>query len=517
MIKLKINDIILEVPEGSSLLAAAAQLGQQIPTMCHNGELDHFTSCMICMVKDTTSGKLLPACSARVQEGMEIITDDPEILESRKIALELLLSEHAGDCEAPCRVSCPAFMDIPLMNRLIASGQFQQALEVVMKDIALPGVLGRICPAPCEGACKRKPIDEAVSICLLKRFTADQAEGYPEVALSPPTGKKVAIIGAGPAGLSAAYYLQIKGVNATIFDANTIPGGALQYEISDKLLDKKVLAYEAEHIFRTGVTLVPGKKIDKKQFEKLRKEFDAVVIATGNYHPEMDDWGLENNGKQVKVDKGSYMTNLERVFAIGNVNRPVKLAIRSAAQGKEVALAIEQMFEGKQVVGETPTFNSTLGRLMEVEFSEYLKEGSNDSRMEPDGQSGFNAEKAQKEAARCLHCDCRKAENCNLRDYAHEYGSDKKRFTYTQRKPLKKIIQQGVIVYEPGKCIKCGICVRLTAKHQEEFGFNFIGRGFDVEIGVPFNRDLGSALAKTASMVADACPTGALCNLDGLL
>ncbi len=516
MISITLDNIPVSISDGSTLLNAAAQLGLEIPTMCHNGELDHFTSCMLCMVKDTRSGKLIPSCSARAQEGMEIVTDDNEIKEARKIALELLLSEHAGDCEAPCRVSCPAFMNIPLMNRLIAAGQHQQALEVVMRDIALPGVLGRICPAPCEGSCKRKPIDDAVSICLLKRFTSDQSETYPVIIPESAIGKKVAIIGAGPAGLSAAYYLQKKGVAVTIFDANPLPGGALQYEIGDDVLDRKVLAREAEHIFSTGVSFIPERKIDKQQFEKLRLEFEAVVVAIGNYNPAMNDWGLENNGKQLTVDKGSYMTNLEKVFAIGNVNRPVKLAIRSAAQGKEVAVAILQMFQGQRVIGEIRTFNSTLGRLMEVEHSEYIREGSNDKRQKPQqGEfGGYDILHAQKEAARCLHCDCRKAGNCKLRDYAHEYGSDKKRFTYTQRKPLKKVIQQGVIIYEPGKCIKCGICVRLTAKHQEEFGFTFIGRGFDVEIGIPFNHELGNALAKTARLVADECPTGALSRLD---
>jgi predicted molibdopterin-dependent oxidoreductase YjgC len=145
--KTKDHDTIIEVEEGSTLLDATNALGINIPTMCHNGDLEHFTSCMVCMVKDAKSGKLLPSCTARALEGMEVITMDEEIREARKVALELLMSEHAGDCEAPCRISCPAFMDIPQMNRLIAAGKSQQALEVVLKDIALPGVLGRICPA----------------------------------------------------------------------------------------------------------------------------------------------------------------------------------------------------------------------------------------------------------------------------------------------------------------------------------------------------------------------------------
>jgi ferredoxin len=515
MIKLKINDIDIQAAEGESLLEASAKAGFRIPTMCHNGELEHFTSCMICVVKEKTSGKLFPSCTARAMDGMDIITDDEEISEARKLALELLLSEHAGDCEAPCRVSCPAFMDIPLMNRLIAAGQFDEALEVVMKDIALPGVLGRICPAPCEGACKRKPIDEAVSICLLKRATADLTKKSPVFKKANPTGKRVAIIGAGPAGLSAAFYLQLKGVQAVIYDKYTKPGGALMYAIADEELDKTVLAKEIENIEKTGVEFHPGTEVDADAFKKLRKEFDAVVVATGDYSPQMDSWGLENNGRQVAVQKGSYLTNLERVFAVGNVNRSVKMAIRSAAQGKEVVTAILQLFNEEIVTGEVRKFNSTLGRLLPEEFPEYLKEGSSEKRQHPVGEkhAGFDKELAQKEAARCLHCDCRKPDSCKLRDYAGEYQASKKRFSYTQRKPLKKVIQHDLLVYEPGKCIKCGICVRLTAKQKERFGLTFIGRGFDVEIGVPFGKNLAEAFEKTAKEVVKACPTGALAGL----
>ncbi len=515
MIKLKINDIPIEVKEGATLLDAALLAGLEIPTMCHDGELEHFTSCMICLVKDKSSGKLLPSCSARVFEGMEVITLDDEIREARKIALELLLSEHAGDCEAPCRVACPAFMDIPLMNRLIASGQYQQALEVVLKDIALPGVLGRICPAPCQGACKRKPIDKPVSICMLKRFTADQARQYPSIPKTTSTGHRVAIIGAGPAGLAAAFYLQIKGIQAVVFDNNPLPGGALRYTLTDDVLEKSVLDREIDYIRSAGVQFHQETQIDAAAFHAMQNEYDTVVVATGDYSKAMDGWGLASNGKQLLVDKTNYLTNLPKVFAIGNANRSMQLAIRSLAQGKEVAKAIIQLLAGKPVKGEERRFNSTLGKLMPEEYGEYLKEASgkeNSSPIDP-AQNGFAALQAQKEAALCMHCDCRKPHTCKLRDYSLDYDVSKKRFAYSDRKPVKKYFHQDVIVYEPGKCIKCGICVRITAKYKEEFGFTFIGRGFDVEIGVPFSQDLSVALEKTALQVADACPTGALCRL----
>ena len=517
MVQLKINGKSVKSGQGVSLLDVATAHGINIPNMCNNGEVEHFTSCMICLVKDVSTGAMLPSCSMKAREGMDIITDDDEIAEARKTALELLLSEHAGDCEAPCRIACPAFMDIPHMNRLIAAGKTAEALSVVMEDIALPGVLGRICPAPCEGACKRKPIDEAVSICLLKRFTADEAGHYPSVIrknrVSDP--KKVAIIGSGPAGLAAGFYLQASGIQAFIYDSNELPGGALRYAISDEQLDKSVLDREIDHIKQAGVEFFQLTPVGRETFEKLRSEYDAIVIATGNFDETLNDWGLSNNGKQLLVNKDNYLTNLDKVFAIGNVNRSMQLAIRSLAQGKEVAKAVVHMIAGKSVTGEQRRFNSVLGRLLEEEYPEYMKEGSAAGRHDiaDKSASGFDAETAVNEAKRCLHCDCRKPNNCKLRDYADHYQASRKRFSYSPRKPVKKHFQRDVLVFEPGKCIKCGLCVRLTAKHGETFGFTFIGRGFDVEIGVPFDAGLEKALQKTAHIVAEACPTGALSNL----
>lgn len=173
MIKLTIDNHTIEVPTGTSVWKAAQSVGIEIPTMCYLEETGHFTSCMVCLVKDAHTGRLFASCSVPVSEGQNIITNDAETTESRKAALELLLSEHVGDCEAPCQLVCPAHMNIPLMNRLIAKGDFGKALEVVKRDIALPSILGRICPAPCEAGCRRKQVDEAVSICHLKMFVGE--------------------------------------------------------------------------------------------------------------------------------------------------------------------------------------------------------------------------------------------------------------------------------------------------------------------------------------------------------
>ncbi|MDP3180835.1 MAG: 2Fe-2S iron-sulfur cluster-binding protein, partial [Bacteroidota bacterium] len=268
MIKLSIDNRSLEVPAGTSVWQAAKSVGIEIPTMCYLEGTEHFTSCMICLVKDSKNGRFFASCSTPVHEGQSIITNDEETIDSRKAALELLLSEHVGDCEAPCQLVCPAHMNIPLMNRLIAKGDFAKALEVVKRDIALPSILGRICPAPCEAGCRRKQVDEAVSICLLKRYVGDEdlkSENPCQPQLAELSGKKVAIIGAGPAGLAAAYYLQIKGHQAVIFEKNSKAGGEL-LQIDQETLPSEVVEQEVDQILATGVQILLHETINDSRF-----------------------------------------------------------------------------------------------------------------------------------------------------------------------------------------------------------------------------------------------------------
>lgn len=506
---IKIDGRYITVSPGTTILNAARGLGIDIPTMCQNDEVEHFNSCMICLVKNVQNGRLYPSCSMMAQEGMEIVTSDNEIHEARQTCLELLLSDHVGDCEAPCTVSCPAHMDIPSMNRLLAAGMFDQALKVVRQTIALPSVLGYICPAPCEGACRRKSIDGAVSICLLKRFSGIEGR-YDENPL-PLTGQKVAIIGSGPAGLSAAYYLQLKGVQTTIYDKALFPGGMLRTSIDKNKLPQEILDHEIQTIKNLGVHFCQNDEINKKRFEQLQLENDAILIASGLISEEQKTWGIIFSSKGFEVNEHTFQTNLTRVFVAGNAIHSSKLAIRSLAQGKEAATSIWQLLNGKPVVGLPITFNSKFGKLVIPEYAQYLKESIGNARIEPSKGHlyGLSTEEVKTEASRCLHCDCRKIESCKLREYSNQYKAVQKRFSYDERKTVRKQFHK-TIVYEPEKCIKCGICVRLTAKYQEKYGFTYIGRGFDVEIGIPFNENINKGLKLIAEKVADECPTGAL-------
>jgi NADPH-dependent glutamate synthase beta subunit-like oxidoreductase/ferredoxin len=514
MPKIKINDIEVNVPEGVSVLSAARMKGIDIPSICYREGKPHFTSCMICMVKDNKSGKLFPSCSVKAVEGMEVITRDEEVVESRRMALELLLSEHVGDCEAPCQITCPAHMDIPLMNRLLAEGKFSEALQVVKQDIALPAVFGRICPAPCEGACRRKQVDSAVSICLLKRYAGDHdLDGatpfLPEKA--PSTGNKIAVIGGGPAGLSAAYYLQQRGHQCEIYDRRKIAGGKLWLEVEKGILPEEVLVSEEEFIRNLGATFHQEVGVDRALFEQLVQKHDAVLIAVGSEKSGSESWGLDMTDKGVNADKTLYTTGMDKVFAAGSAVRPSKMAIRTLGQGKEAAFSIDQFLKGEKVTGEPFLFNSRFGKLMEEEVLEYMKESVPGDRIEPaDLAQGLSREQVMAEAARCMHCDCRDLVDCKLRLLSDEYKANQKHYWSEERKKIEKHIQHDFVIYEPNKCIKCGICVHITEEHKEKYGMSFIGRGFDVVIGVPFGEALKNGLAEVAEQVVEGCPTGAL-------
>ncbi len=207
MPKLLIDNREVEVDNGATILDAAGKLGIEIPTMCFLKDYKPSTSCMVCVVKIEGLAALVPACGTVVKDGMRVESNSEEVLQARRAALELLLSDHLGDCLGPCQVICPARMNIPLMIRQIAAGKFQDAIATVKKDIALPAVLGRICPKPCEKGCRRAVFDEAVSICLLKRYVADldlQSANPYLPPCKPTENTRVAIVGAGPAGLAAA-------------------------------------------------------------------------------------------------------------------------------------------------------------------------------------------------------------------------------------------------------------------------------------------------------------------------
>lgn len=146
----------------------------------------------------------------------------------------------------------------------------------------------------------------------------------------------------------------------------------------------------------------------------------------------------------------------------------------------------------------------------------FLEEASQDARVEPSGglAAGFTEAEARQEALRCLHCDCRKPAACRLRRWSAALDASPSRFK-GERRTFVQHRQHGLILYEPGKCIRCGLCIQVAARAKEELGLTFIGRGFDVVVAVPFDRSIAEGLRRAAAECAAACPTGALALRQG--
>jgi NADPH-dependent glutamate synthase beta subunit-like oxidoreductase/ferredoxin len=488
--------------------------------MCYKKGYTNQPSCMICLVKENVSGKLFPSCAVKVTDGMDIITMDDEIKEARTDALELLMSDHVGDCEAPCRIACPAFMDIPKMNRLIAAARFDEALKVVKEEIALPLILGYICPAPCEKVCRRAQIDEAVSICQLKKFVAATDLNNEQTWVPPKkisSGKKVAVIGAGPAGLACAFHLVKEGQHCVVFDKLEKAGGSLLQIPQDKL-PAEVLDAEIGFLESYGIEFKLGQAIDKDLFDNiLSRQFDAFVLALGEIeNNEVEIFGIGKNVSGQLASPETYGTSRTGIFACGSLVRKQTMAVKALAQGKAAAHSVSQYLMGEIPEAQARKFNSKFGKLKAEEHQEYLKESSTDKRLIPEQGllDGFSAEEAKREAARCMHCDCRKPLTCKLRQYADEYGIDRRKYLGETRKSIKKEFNHDLIVYESEKCIRCGLCIDIVNSEKEITGLAFVGRGFDVRVDIPFNETLDKALQKAALLCAESCPTGAISRKD---
>ena len=300
-LRINIDGIECEGFKGQTILDIALENDVHIPTFCFDNRMEIFGSCGICCVEVEGVPKLLRACATEISDGMVIKTDTKKVYQSRKVNLELLLSQHVGDCIAPCITACPAQTDIQSYVALIANGKFEEAIKVIKSKIPLPASIGRVCPHPCEKECRRKLVEDPVSILSLKRFAADIDLHSPEPYLpdiQPRSGKRVVIAGGGPGGLSCAYFLAELGHEVAIYDMMSEMGGMLRYGIPEYRLPKHILDMEIAQLQDMGVSLRNNVKIGRDlTFDSLKNNYDAVVVAVGAWtSTELDCPGLELNG-----------------------------------------------------------------------------------------------------------------------------------------------------------------------------------------------------------------------------
>lgn len=542
-----IDGVKVDAREGATVLDAAKAIGLDIPNLCHLEGCTPSTSCLVCVVRINGSPSLTPSCATRVADGMVIESETNAVHAARRTALELLLGDHFGDCLAPCEQACPAHMDIPLMLEQIEAGDLGAAVGTVKHDIPLPATLGRVCKAPCEPGCRRQTLGGSVAICELKRYVADWDLGLADDDSLPPapvnafqpscaadSGSQVAVIGAGPCGLSAGYFLRILGHGVVIFEAAAHTGGGLRSGVSRDVLPDAVLDREVRCIRDLGVSIQTGMALGRDvTLEHLRATYDAVLIATGGMDESLVNHLASQGVPRFAVDRRTGATPLADVFVSGGALKATKLAVRAVADGKAAAGRLDAFLRGADEAGEETGatemridlgYTTRMGRL-DTDVVRAMAPGASEAprlslpqidanltqstgRAQSEGRLSLS--QVQAEASRCAHCDCDAACDCRLREYAMRYDADAKRYRGPIGRPTAVRIEHPHVRYEPGKCIACGLCVQIASREREGLGLTFVGRGFDVCIDSPWSHTLAEALRETADACCEACPTGAL-------
>jgi len=287
-INITLNGKTVTGTKGEYILDVARRNHIEIPTLCNDPRLDPYSSCFVCVVEVQGMRGLQPSCSTRITPDMKVITDSDKVHKSRKSALDLIMSNHYADCQAPCIQTCPANVDVQGYISLIDKGMYHEAVALIKEVNPLPAICGRVCVRPCEAACRRNLMEEGapVGIDYMKRFASDwdlESGNHYKPEVAPSTGKKIAIIGAGPGGLSAAYFLQQKGHQCDIFEAAPKPGGWLRYGIPEYRLPNDLLDKEIATITELGTNIYCGKKLGENlSFADLQKEYDATILTIGS-------------------------------------------------------------------------------------------------------------------------------------------------------------------------------------------------------------------------------------------
>jgi NADPH-dependent glutamate synthase beta subunit-like oxidoreductase/formate hydrogenlyase subunit 6/NADH:ubiquinone oxidoreductase subunit I len=296
--------------EGQTVLSVAIDNGiLDIPNLCDDEKLEPTSACRMCLVEIDGAERPLPSCNTPATPGMVVRTKSDRLTHIRRTNLEMMLSDHNAYCQPPCQVACPTHIDIPGYLELIAKGQNREAARLVKEVLPFPYILGLTCPAPCQEDCRRTLVEEEIAICRMHGYAATQCLDDPPTPWpqEAATGKRVAVVGAGRSGLTAAYYLALKGHYVKVFDMQPQPGGMLRYGIPEYRLPKDIMDQEFDGVWKLGVEAQYNVKlgVDFTIDDLFAAGFDAVHLAIGAW--TSNELGLENQDAPGVINAIAYL------------------------------------------------------------------------------------------------------------------------------------------------------------------------------------------------------------------
>ncbi|HEY7701737.1 MAG TPA: FAD-dependent oxidoreductase [Candidatus Limnocylindrales bacterium] len=316
-IRIEVDGRVVEGFEGQTILEVCRDNGIEIPTLCYEPKLPGFGACRMCVVEVEGEDHPPISCSRTCEDGMRVETQTEEVRRLRRTNLELIFSDHNAYCLPPCQNKCPSHIDIPGFLKANAEANWRESTRIFKRTIPFPSVLGRVCPAPCEEHCRRDEVDEAIAIRDSHRYAGDQViRSMLDDGVDPPvpfeqqakSGRRAAVIGSGPAGMAAAYYLLLAGHDVTVFERDPAPGGMLRYGIPQYRLPKiEVLEAEYESVTRLGAKIVTNAGLgrDFTLDDLTYQGYDAVLVAIGCY--DTNELGIPNEDADGVIDGLEYL------------------------------------------------------------------------------------------------------------------------------------------------------------------------------------------------------------------